>query len=232
MTPLIQLTRSRVWTAPHHELVAARVQFDGAKHLLLRQFLDDDLLTAIQRRLAVAAFKTRIAHTVRPPAIDLKLDDPSLRGALDLLMSDAVLRAAVEEITGHRDLEAFAGAVYRIAPGQGHRDSWHDDIDGRRRVAITVNLSEESFEGGELQMRQTESERRLWQFANTGRGDALLFAIDPSLQHCIAAMTGSAPKTALAGWFVRRPRNSQRVKSKGPGNRQALSTYGFVKRGS
>jgi hypothetical protein len=41
----------------------------------------------------------------------------------------------------------------------------------------------------------------LWTFANTGPGDGLLFAIDEGLQHQVQEVTGTEPKTALAGWF-------------------------------
>jgi hypothetical protein len=36
---------------------------------------------------------------------------------------------------------------------------------------------------------------------NTRPGDALLFAIDDGLEHCVTRVTGTAAKTAFAGWF-------------------------------
>jgi hypothetical protein len=199
--PLVQLTRRGIVTAPDATLAAASSRFNGERHLLLPQFLASDLLGAIQARLARARFKLRIAHDVRPPAVDAKLDDPTLQGSLRWMLSDPRLFRAIERLTDATAVGSFNGGVYRLAQELGHHDSWHDDADGYRVIGITVNLSDAPFEGGELQMRETATHRLLWRYANTGAGDALLFAIDRSLEHCIAPMKGAATKTALAGWF-------------------------------
>jgi hypothetical protein len=107
---------------------------------------------------------------------------------------------AIRAITGAA-VNGFVGAVYRLVPGAGHRDSWHDDADGNRRVGLTLNLSPAPFEGGELQLRAAGADEALWTVANTGPGDGLLFPIDALYEHCIRPMTGQAEKTALAGWF-------------------------------
>jgi len=53
-----------------------------------------------------------------------------------------------------------------------------------------------------LQIREARSKRILHEIANTGPGDAVLFRVDPGLEHRITPVTGSISKTALAGWFV------------------------------
>jgi hypothetical protein len=200
---LVQITRSGVRLAVDAELDAAARAFARERKLHLPRFFAPELLDVLLARLSVATFKTRIARLVHPPAVDLKLDDARLQGSLRWLLSDPELFRGMARLARIERPTYFNGSVYRIQSGSGHRDSWHNDLDGRRQVAITVNLSEEPFEGGELQMRETASQVPLWTFANTGRGDALLFAIDPSLEHCIAPMRGAVAKTALAGWFCR-----------------------------
>lgn len=197
---LIRLSRTQVTIAGADALAAARAFFQANRHLPLPGFFGPDLLEIVQRQLRIAPFKTRVANLVDPPAVDLKLDDALLQGSLRWLLNEQSVRHAIRGVTGIQS-EAFGGGVYRIAAGQGHLDSWHDDLDGRRSVGITINLTEGVFEGGELQMREKGSEDLLWRFANTGAGDGLLFAIGESLEHCIAPMKGSIPKTALAGWF-------------------------------
>jgi hypothetical protein len=173
----------------------------SSHHLHLPQFVEADLWTLLAERLATAAFTRRVARRVHPPAVDLKLADPVLQGGLRWMLADVKLCRAIEWVTGERGLTSFNGAVYRLEPGGHHHDSWHNDVDGRRRVGITVNFSTAAFHGGELEMRDARTHDRLWRFANTAPGDALLFAIDLSLEHRIAPMRGTVPKTALAGWF-------------------------------
>jgi len=198
---VVQLTRTGVRSGDGDELDRARHHFQAQHHLLLPRFLDSELLGVVQCRVARSRFALRVAHKVSPPAVDLKLDNQALQAGLRFMLSDPVLLRNIERITGYDSLTAFAGAVYRLEPGRGHRDSWHNDVDGSRTVGITINLSERAFLGGELQMRRANTQRRLWSVANIGFGDAVLFAIDVTLQHRIAPMKGSTPKTALAGWF-------------------------------
>jgi hypothetical protein len=87
----------------------------------------------------------------------------------------------------------------------GHRDSWHDDLDGNRMAAITVNVSLHRFEGGELSMRRAQTHEPLWTFANVGPGDAVLFRLRQDLEHNIHDVTGEHPKLAIAGWFQKTP---------------------------
>ena len=188
------------------ETVAAlAAQFTRERRLLLPGLLGPDLLATIWRRLEDATFVTRVATRVHPPAIDQKLVDPVLLGSLHFLLNDAavvefVRRVSAQEVTG------FVGAVYRLEPGGGHRDSWHNDLDGNRRAGLTVNLSRQPFAGGELQLRaRGAADDVLWTVANTGPGDGLLFPIGDDVEHCIRPIEGSHPKTALAGWFCLDP---------------------------
>jgi hypothetical protein len=201
--PIVQLARGRVSIEPPSGARdALRRQFAQQRYLRLPGFFSHDLLATVLRRLSRASFRERIAARVHPPAVDLKLDDPDLDGLLHFVLNDPALVGFVADVSS-TDATGFVGSVYRIAPGLDHRDSWHDDADGNRLVALTLNLSEGPFEGGELEMRERGRRQPLWRIANTGPGDALLFAIRPDLEHCIRPMTGTAPKTALAGWFCR-----------------------------
>ena len=202
-TPIVQIARGGVSIESRASaLRALREQFASERVLRLPAFFGGDLLSTVTRRLRQARFKDRIAARVFPPAVDLKLDDADLTGLLHFVMNDPAVIQFVADVSSTQPT-GFVGSVYRIAPGMGHRDSWHSDVDGNRLVALTLNLSEEPFDGGELEMRERGAQQPLWRLANTGPGDALLFAIAPHLEHCIRPMTGTAPKTALAGWFCR-----------------------------
>ena len=93
-----------------------------------------------------------------------------------------------------------------------HSDTWHGDTDGNRMVTLSVNLGE-PYEGGVLQIREKPSDRILHEVANTGPGDAILFALGEQLEHRVGAVTGQATKMALAGWFQRTPAALEALKS-------------------
>lgn len=198
----IQLERHRVAVETDPAALARlRRQFAERRYLHLPGFFSRELMATLLPRLRGAAFRERVAHRVTPPAVDWKLTDARLLGLLHFLLNEVTLIEFARRVSGHSDATGFVGSVYRLVPGFQHRDSWHDDLDGNRLVALTVNLSEDVFEGGELEMRERGS--ALWCFANTGPGDALLFALGRGLQHRIRPIAGTSPKTAFAGWFCR-----------------------------
>lgn len=78
---------------------------------------------------------------------------------------------------------------------------WHDDVSHNRRVGISVNRSPRPYRGGTFQLRDCQSERMLAEVANTGLGDALVFAISSELEHRVSPILGSEAKSAFAGWI-------------------------------
>lgn len=202
--PVIQIERHNVAIETNpHALARLRQQFAEQRRLRLRGFFSRELMATLLPRLRRAAFKERVAYRVSPPAVDWKLTDAALVGLLHFLLNEEAVVEFARTVSAASGATGFTGSVYRLVPGQQHRDSWHDDVDGNRLVGLTVNLSEDVFEGGELEMRQHGGDKPLWCVANTGPGDALLFALGPDLQHRIRPIAGAVPKTALAGWFCR-----------------------------
>jgi hypothetical protein len=198
--PPLCLTCQATHVAPRASWAMMAGAFAADRRFLLPGLIAPDLLSTVLRRLERGPFEPRVAVRVHPPATDLKLRDRDLHGLLHFLLNDAAVVAFVRAIAADRAITGFGGAVYRMQPAAGHRDSWHSDADGNRRVGLTVNLSARPFEGGELSMR-TRQGAPLWTVANTGAGDGLLFAIDEGLEHQVQEVRGAEPKTALAGWF-------------------------------
>jgi hypothetical protein len=69
---------------------------------------------------------------------------------------------------------------------------------------MSVNLGGD-YQGGVLQIRERDSQCICHQVTNTGPGDAIVFRLDPRLQHRITDVEGSTAKTAYAGWFRSQP---------------------------
>jgi hypothetical protein len=70
---------------------------------------------------------------------------------------------------------------------------------------MTINLSNEIYSGGALQIRERESGRIISEVPNVSAGDAVIFRLSDKLQHRITRVEGSASKTAFAGWFKAEP---------------------------
>ncbi len=198
---LIQLDRgvTRVALTPESH-VAGRDQFGRHHWLRLPQILGERLRREVQSRLDTAAF-VEVRHAgVSPPSIDLCMTPNALSGMLELVSNDPALLKAIEALTGCGPLSRFDGFVYRLMADTDHHHNWHDDLVHERRVAMSINLGTEPYEGGILQIRERETGRVIEEVANTGTGDAILFRIDAALQHRATPVTRGV-KTAFAGWF-------------------------------
>jgi coenzyme PQQ synthesis protein D (PqqD)/2-oxoglutarate-Fe(II)-dependent oxygenase superfamily protein len=200
---MIQVTRAGTrWRRSETGVERVRKQFETGHCLVLRRFVEPTLLRIIQQKLTQLRFRER-KYTVGG---DLAITQGPLLGALQVLLNDPQLFVQIRRLTGCGQIGKFVGRVYRMIPGRGHDFVWHNDLQHNRRlVALTVNLGENPFSGGLLQIREAQSKRVLHEIANTGPGDAVLFRVGPGLQHRVTTVTGSIPKTALAGWFVSAP---------------------------
>jgi hypothetical protein len=137
---------------------------------------------------------------------ELTLDQTTpLVARLLFLLNDPDLHRAIGEICGSGPIVRFDGRIYRRLPVAEHYDNWHDDRQGPRRVVtMSVNLGAASYEGGELLLRRKGEDELVARVHNTGPGDALLFRIDPALEHRVTSVRAGV-KTALAGWFGTAP---------------------------
>lgn len=198
---LAQIGRRGTDYTPDDALVAdARRHFDRHHWIKLTQLLSPALLADVQRGLASATFVELRHEGVRPPSIDLHMEPNATSAMLELVANDRRVFQAIEDITGCRGVVRFSGFIYRLAPGLGHHHNWHNDLKSQRVVAMSINLEDEPYTGGILQIRERETEAILEEVENTGPGDAILFRISPALQHRAIAVT-SGVKTAFAGWF-------------------------------
>jgi hypothetical protein len=207
----IRLTRRGVeCTASAADLAEAKAEFATHHSLLLRGFIEPALLAAIQRQLTNEPLLHKKNEGI---GTELRLPPGPLSSALEFLTNDPALFEAIEGLTGCSSIGCFRGRVYRMLPGAGHASDWHSDVSGGRMITMSVNLSASLFDGGELQIREAGTERMIRRLRNTGAGDAVIFRIDPVLQHQVLPLTGTAPRDALAGWFLASPDYRERFRA-------------------
>lgn len=168
----------------------------------LPQFLEPQLLSPIQRHISHASFYKKRDKGI---ALEACMKDNSILRSLIFLMNDFRLFRCIQTITDCPTIQCFSGRVYAFVPGQGHYDSWHNDLNGRRLIGVSINLSPTIFQGGVFQIRDKNSKKIYYEAANTGPGDALLFRISPHLQHQVTTVHATAIRYAFAGWFQSKP---------------------------
>lgn len=116
----------------------------------------------------------------------------------------------VRFLAGCPAIGCFIGRGYRMLPGE-HSFAWHDDLaddEGRvdgRMATLSINLSEETFCGGQLQVRDSRSKEVIFRAPPLEWGDGLFFRVAESVEHCVTPVEGTNPKTAFVGWFQQRP---------------------------
>jgi hypothetical protein len=186
------------------ELTALREQFDRDHVLRLPGFFGRDLLATMRTRLAGAEFSRRVENGVE---IELTLEEPAPLALAMLTLNDPALFTEIDRITGCGAIGCFSGRVHlrRASATGGHYYPWHNDVAQERLIGLSVNLSEEPFEGGILELREEASQRIVARVSNATPGDAVLFRISPDLEHHVTPVTTTAARVVLAGWFRRAP---------------------------
>ena len=78
-----------------------------------------------------------------------EVETPAIAGgALPLALKRTELLRWVEDMTECGPLASVDGRVVQTRPAAQDQLVWHNDLeDGRRRLAITVNLTEQAYEG-------------------------------------------------------------------------------------
>jgi hypothetical protein len=197
----VQLSRSAIVARlSDEERAALRKQFAAQRSLRLPGLLSPELLGDVQRRLATAEFVRTVHAGVHPPSVDLSMVPNELAGLLELVCNDPALWRVLEELTGSPKITRFGGFVYRLDPDAGLHHNWHDDVLDDRLLAMSVNLGDDPYEGGELLLRDEATGTIVGSATNVVAGDAVVFQIAPGLRHRVLPVTRGT-KTAFAGWF-------------------------------
>jgi 2OG-Fe(II) oxygenase superfamily len=181
------------------ELRSLRQNFERNHWFRLQGLLGKELLHRISGEIENEEFQTQTHDTAHT---ELVMRTGRAANLLAFLTNDPRLFQLIREITGCDPISWYAGRIYRMLPGPEHEGHWHDDALDGRMLAMTVNLGQAPYSGGILELREKSSEKVIDRVTNTGPGDALVFRVDPSLEHRVSAVEGGVPKTAFAGWFL------------------------------
>lgn len=130
-------------------------------------------------------------------------EDPARAGgAISLALRRPELMRWVEQVTGCETLVTASGRVQQIEANPDNELEWHTDLwEPTRRIGISINLGEESYEGGKFELRDRHGV--LSEHRHVERGSALLFDVGPKYQHRVLPVTSGGPRRVYAGWFYK-----------------------------
>ena len=198
----IQLAQSGPIIESSTALSTLRERFREQNYVRLPKLIEPTLLGLVRSWIERGEFRPK-THTDVGREVCLK--DPKALNLIDFLVNNNRFFRIVEQITECGRIGCFISRVYRMIPNSGHYDNWHRDLVEPRLVALSLNLSPETYSGGVLLLRDRRTQQILQEIENTGCGDAILFKLAPDLQHRVTDVSETAPKTAYAGWFCSEP---------------------------
>lgn len=191
------------------EMDAARTTFERDHCVRLAGLLSERLLSSLPQPIESASF---VPNAHKGLKTELCMEENASLALLMFCTNDPAVLTFVQELTGVA-VDSFTGRVYRMVPGKGHHDGWHDDLHAGRVLALSVNVGAEPYDGGHLLLRERTTGQQILDASNLGMGDGLLFRLDTFLEHRVDDVRGSVPKTAYAGWFVSGKTFTQLVRS-------------------
>ena len=202
-SPLRLLSDHTIVDGPEDAIATARKAISLRQPIVFEGLVDPRFLQLLTRVLASARFEPSAIERIGVRTTEV----PGIAGdALCLALGRPDVLELMTSLIGGKPLTGVAGAVARIdRRSRGYLD-WHDDLaEPQRRLAITINLGDRSYRGGEFESRDLDAPGVLFRHLHTRAGDALIFPIGPGLQHRVLPVTGGGPRMVFAGWFLGNP---------------------------
>ena len=177
---------------------AARADFARTHALHLAQLFEPAFLKALLRLSASTQFKP---GSDAPGFREVEASPQPAGRVMNLALNRPELLRWLEDVTGCGHLNAFEGRLVQTLNRPGDLLLWHDDqrtTEGRR-LALVVDLSTESYEGGEFQIRHKGGEN-LFEHHYERAGSALIFEVNSTLEHRVLPLSAGGPRRVFAGW--------------------------------
>jgi len=181
------------------EAVAA--EFSKHRAIACAHAIEPDLLASLLRLCREGHFEpNEVADLGRR-----EVENPQRAGrTLTHVLKRADLIGWIERATGCGPLETVEGRVVRARANNHDQLLWHDDLDEpRRRLAITINLSEHGYEGGQFELREKRTEKLLATHRHIAPGTALIFDVAYDIEHRVLPVTAGGPRCVYTGWFFK-----------------------------
>ena len=178
-----------------------REEFARRHCVVFENFIAPSLLEKVPEWLETSLYGDMV-HENGSRELVMRGDQP-LVGAFDILLNQSRLFTAIAELAGlEESITFFDGRCYKRLPIDSHFDSWHNDTGTTKRIGLSISLSPKTVQGAVFRIRRARTGEVLRQVPSGRFGDAHLFRLDRSLEHCVSLVRGRHPKYAFAGWFL------------------------------
>ena len=184
-----------------------RPVFHGVSHYAIcESLLNQSLLEEVLCQLKMARWSARKHHGIGEEQVVSATPTILL---LNFLLNSEHFLSEVEMMfeLESRSLQYGSGQIYRLRSGDRDYDSWHDDVcrEEGRRIAFVLGLSENGFDGGDWVLRSKNKDEELARVSLAKPGKAVLFRVDPALEHRVEPVVGDASRDVFAGWLRTKP---------------------------
>lgn len=186
-------------TVLNDDLAAAGAEFAATRALVCHGALDPALTARLGRICDQAEFRSDHVDGLGHRRIE---KPATAGGAISLLLRRADLFRWLEAVTGRGAIADIEGRVVQTYPVPGDELVWHNDIEGRRRLAITIALDSPPYQGGEFELRRVGETDNLLRFTHAAPGTALIFIVSPRYEHRLLPLVAGGPRRVFTGWFM------------------------------
>ena len=171
-------------------------QFRQFRAIHLRNLLDAEFLSTVMRLCGSSTFGPMFINCGYR-----EKEEPQRTGrVLNLALNRPALLRWLEETTGCGPLGRVEGALARTLHRPGDELTWHDDAPEQgRRLAIVIHLSADAYGGGDFELRLKGGDL-IFGHRYTDLNSALIFAVEPGLEHRVLPLTSGGPRLVFAGW--------------------------------
>lgn len=178
-----------------------RAEFEETHCVFFPGLLKKNVLQNLLNKLDKINFLTKFEMDEKNKfgkVLFVPVNDPILF-TFQLMFNNKELFSILEKITDCGPIGNFIGRMHRSEKDE-HEIKWHDDNTDTRLLAMTLGLDTERYTGAEFQMREKSTQKITRELGQIEAGDAIIFKIDPALEHRLAPME-SGRRTVGVGWF-------------------------------
>lgn len=183
-----------------------RARFAARPAMLFGNVFAPALLARLMHRADEASFVPEHVERVG----SREVETPQRVGAsLSLMLGREPLYQWFEQATAAVPIRGVSGRVVRNHANGRDELVWHDDIlDGNRRLAAVVSLTDQPYSGGLFEMRRSGEAEPFLAHHHVEPGSMMVFAVRPDLQHRVTPLTRGGPRRVWAGWFLSQPEDN------------------------
>lgn len=179
-----------------------KAEYAETNCILLKDMLNPKILNKLMDKLDKVIFQTKFETSEENKfgkVLFVDQHEPVV-ATFNFIFNDTGLFSCLEDITNCGTIDNFTGRIHRSEEGENHRIDWHGDNADHRLLAITICLGNTPYTGAAFELRERSSKKITRSFGQLNAGDALIFRIDPQLEHRLAPLE-TGRRTVGVGWF-------------------------------